>query len=86
MFSLPDGVNPSSFPEGVVQVAFPGVAAYALFDLSNDVSGGQRYIIDNFEGTFGSTEVVPEPGTLALIGIGLAGLCIVRWRKGITQR
>jgi hypothetical protein len=72
-YTLPDGTNPSNFPEGMIDVSFAGTAAYAIFDFNNDVSGGQRYIIDNFEGTFGSTEV-PEPGSLALMGIGVIAL------------
>ena len=73
LYTLPDGVNPSSFPEGMINVSFLGTASYALFDFNNDVSGGQRYIIDNFEGTFGSTEVgVPEPSIIWLLSSGLA--------------
>lgn len=69
-YTYPNGVNPSSFPEGRVETFFSGRASYALFDFNNDVSGGQRYIIDNFAGKFGSTEV-PEPTTLLLLGFGL---------------
>lgn len=79
LYTLPNGVNRSSFPEGMINVSFLGTASYALFDFNNDVSGGQRYIIDNFEGTFGSTEVdVPEPSLLALMFIGLLGMGVLR--------
>ncbi|NJL85326.1 MAG: PEP-CTERM sorting domain-containing protein [Leptolyngbyaceae cyanobacterium SM1_1_3] len=65
----------SDFPEGEIFVSFPGVAAYGEFDFSSDFG---RFIIDNFEGTFGSTETVtpvPEPvGSLGLIA--LAGLAV----------
>jgi hypothetical protein len=70
--------SPSSFPEGRVDVAFAGTAAYGTFNFTSEFG---RYIIDNFEGTFGSTEVVPEPTSLALLGLGLAGLGVVRRRR-----
>lgn len=77
-FTLPNGVNQSSFPEGQVSISFPGTAAYGLFNFS----GGDRYIIDNFEGQFGSSEVppsVPDSGsTLLLCGIAAAGLRALR--------
>lgn len=70
--------SPSSFPEGRVDVAFAGTAAYGTFNFTSQFG---RYIIDNFEGTFGSTEVVPEPASLALLGLGLAGLGLARRRR-----
>ncbi len=58
LFTTPDGVNPSAFPEGVVSLSFPGTAAYATFDFNISVGGeggpfGPRYVIDNFFGDFG---------------------------------
>jgi len=79
LYTYPNGVDPSNFPEGVMSVAFGGTAAYALFDFSSEAG---RYIIDDFEGRFGTTEVVPDPGsTLLLFGIGLAGLGAWRQRR-----
>jgi hypothetical protein len=78
-FTFPNSSNPSSFPEGLVDLSFAGTASYALFDFTGD---GDRYIIDNFEGIFGSTEqnatTVPEPasmlGLLTVGGLGLGSL------------
>jgi hypothetical protein len=75
----------SSFPEGIVSVTFDGTASFATFDFTSEFG---RYIIDNFSGTFGSTEEipdpdpqpVPEPGTLLLLAMGLAGLRLARRR------
>lgn len=58
--------SPSSFPEGQIEVSLPELAAYALFDFSSDFG---RYIIDNFEGTFGTTEVTPVPEPASIIGL-----------------
>jgi len=79
LYTKPDGINDSDFPEGEILVAFSGIASYALFDFSSDYG---RYIIDNFEGTYGSTEVprVPEPSSLLLLGGGLVGLGMLRKR------
>jgi hypothetical protein len=81
LYTMPNGTDPSSFPEGRIETTFAGKAAYALFNFSNDSGGGQRYIIDNFEGKFGSTEVLPEPATLLLLGFGLAGVGVLRKRR-----
>lgn len=70
----------SSYPEGSISLSFAGEAAYATFDFSSEFG---RYIIDDFVGTFGSTErpPLPEPATLALVGLGLAGLGFSRRKK-----
>jgi hypothetical protein len=81
-YTYPNGVNQSNFPEGEISVSFSGIASYALFDFNSDAG---RYIIDNFSGTYGSTEVppnapVPEPSTFILFGAGLAGVGLLRRR------
>jgi hypothetical protein len=81
LYSLPNGTDPSTFPEGYISTSFSGVASYALFDFTSDIG---RYIIDDFEGTFGTSEVpvqVPEPTTLLLLGAGLAGVAVLRRKR-----
>ena len=84
-FTLPNGVDPSSFPEALVPLAFAGTAAYGTFDFDTTAN---RYIIDNFEGTFGTTEVptIPEPSTLLLLGAGLARVFVRRRRPLALER
>ena len=43
---------------------------------NNPAGGGQAFVVDVFELT-----VVPEPGTFALIGMGLLGLLAIRRKK-----
>jgi hypothetical protein len=87
-FTLPDTVNPSSFPEGVLSVNFPGLASYGLFKFSETDDNPSRHIIDNFTGTFGSTENpsgVPEPvSTLPLLTLVLFGIEVARRRLHVS--
>jgi hypothetical protein len=71
----------SDFPEGEVHVTFSGIAAYGLFDFESEFG---RYIIDNFEGTFGGTETVPEPAAAPLLGLGLLAVNAVLCRPRRT--
>ncbi|MFN7936836.1 MAG: hypothetical protein U0R19_26180 [Bryobacteraceae bacterium] len=60
----------STFTEGQLTLPFSGTAAYGLFNFSSSSSTG-RYFLDNFTGTFGSTENTPEPCSIGLVLIGV---------------
>ncbi len=65
--TTPEGV--SSFPEAVMSLNFPGVAAYGIFDFDGSLEETEmspnRYIIDNFTGTFNAADVnIAAPGSL----------------------
>lgn len=76
------GMGQSNFPEGYISVTFAGTAAYATFNFTSDFG---RYIIDNFEGTFGTTEVnpVPAPGAMILAGMGSMLVGWLRRRQSV---
>jgi hypothetical protein len=78
----PIGSGLTSFPEGLVDVSFSGVASYATFNFTSELG---RYIIDDFEGTFGTTERTPEPSTLVLLGLGLAAASRFGRRRGARK-
>lgn len=54
-----------SFIEGQVTVTFTGTASYAVVDFQ----GSTAYILDNFNGTFGSSEIAPAaPAPIPTLG------------------
>jgi hypothetical protein len=76
LFTMTSG-GMSSFPEGELTVNFSGTAAFALFDFESDLG---RYIIDNFEGTFGTTEI-REPWPPLLLSLGLVTVALLGRRS-----
>ena len=81
VFTEPTPPNPSGFPEALVSLSFFGTASYATLDFNDAVAS--RYIIDNFTGTFGSTEDVSPAGpitpvpTMSTYGIALTILSLL---------
>ncbi len=63
---------------------FNAVSSNLLLKIANNTPGAQIVFIDNIavDGPSGAASV-PEPGSLALIGIGLVGLGLMRRRKAV---
>jgi hypothetical protein len=84
-FTLPNGSDASTFPEALLSINFGGIASYALFDFTS--INASRYIIDNFSGTFGSTEdisPVPVPAAVWLFGTALIGFVGMSRRRKVA--
>jgi len=85
-YTEPSPPTPSSFPEALVSLSFSGTASYATFDFDN--SSASRYIIDNFTGTFGSTEDVTPPSAtpvqyVPVPALGPAGTALLALLLGL---
>lgn len=64
-------------PVGTLEVR---IRASMISAMSNPAGGGQAFVVDDFTLT-SDTSSIPEPGTLALLSLGLAGLVVSRRRK-----
>ncbi|WP_318258226.1 PEP-CTERM sorting domain-containing protein [Geobacter anodireducens] len=56
------------------------LTAVRLMGLSNDINGGSLFLAGKSED--GNHAPVPEPGTILLLGIGIAGLGLYRMKRG----
>ncbi len=75
----PTSSGVSTFPEGQIQLAFAGTAAFGEVDFSSEFGG---FIIDNFEGTFGAASVEPIPEPNVILGLVVAMSFGILSRRG----
>jgi hypothetical protein len=71
--------DPGSSPNEFLQLAF--AEGIAKLTVSGDAGGGS-FVLDDL--TFATPRAVPEPGAVALVAIGLAGLLTRRRFPGVT--
>lgn len=80
------GVNMGSVTSALVANAFTWVAAdfgtIDSFTITNNGNGSQWWLMDNLT-INEARNSVPEPGSLALLGLGLGAMAVLRRRKPV---
>lgn len=72
----------ATIPYTISAVALGSLWGFQLGVAANtDFSGANNWYVDEIAIVPGSVTYVPEPGVMALIGVGLAGLMLVRRQK-----
>ncbi|HEX5137989.1 MAG TPA: PEP-CTERM sorting domain-containing protein [Planctomycetota bacterium] len=80
IWSEADGTGPAHFSYSFAPIVGNGTYTISM-EVANDVPSGYGSIAIGYPGTATLTGTVPEPASLAMLGIGIVGVCLRRRRK-----